>query len=594
MANERDPEEFALSGAYSPQQGAGLPPAVQGGLPLGASPPVPPRAVPPPSFQRAPLMQLGGQAPDLNQMIAERLQRIQGFNPMGKNTAQAEDAYAYALHELPKLQGLAGIRSQDRALQQQTYKELTGELDKFHKDYSPDQQRLIMPFLKQNLSQRAKMAGMDLSDETLTQALTSRDVAGTYSAMFNDPVWQKDQQRVLAELGQAKSTDDTEKVLTRWRGQKDAEALAMVQQTLPQVVGSLGGTREKPLDMQAFLTNPQVKEALGKSPTLQRVFNAYVANKENEKFLANIGLSSGENALKALEGPKMTETAQELLAAMYTGPNGKPLTPALATSQQIGAAVKASQDQRLTEAIRKGEGAAAIAMSLPAAAEERDQHVDVATLIQSGQITKPPAGITVGELRKGNYRFARPEQQKALMALQPQRTAFGDMNAIADKLIKAETWTDAVAQGIRLHAGARTGADPIARAYQDSTAAATSYLARMVESGVMTDADVARWQSAATSSFFDTKQAQGVKRALMADIIDAAQASVVSQVAGVPVKQPTALRTKLAELDRMTTETWKNTRAGIQPGEMLITDGQGQYAKMKKGAKLTAPWKEVK
>ena len=67
-------EDFASGiggGVYSPQQGSMLPPSAQGGVPLGAASPTPPRPVPPPSFQQAPLLQLGGQAPDLDQMIAE-------------------------------------------------------------------------------------------------------------------------------------------------------------------------------------------------------------------------------------------------------------------------------------------------------------------------------------------------------------------------------------------------------------------------------------------------------------------------------------------------------------------------------------------
>src|SRR3990167_11056706 len=95
----KDLEDFASGigpGALSPQQGSLLPPAAQGGLPFGASPMPPRPPAPGPSFQappqapqapqapmpapmqRAPLMQLGGQAPDGNQMMAQRLQSPQG------------------------------------------------------------------------------------------------------------------------------------------------------------------------------------------------------------------------------------------------------------------------------------------------------------------------------------------------------------------------------------------------------------------------------------------------------------------------------------------------------------------------------------
>ena len=50
----------------------------------------------------------------------------------------------------------------------------------------------------------------------------------------------------------------------------------------------------------------------------------------------------------------------------------------------------------------------------------------------------------------------------------------------------------------------------------------------------------------------------------------------------------------VAKLDRLTQDTWKNTRAGLQPGETLITDGKGRYGKLQKGYKLPAGWQEVK
>src|SRR3990167_10659604 len=470
-------EEYAQG--FTPQQGSVLAPGTQGGLPFGSQAPVPPRAPAPmpqlPALpqqgQRPPLAQIGGQAPDVMQMLAERLQSLQGINPAKAKFSEAVKYYN-ALEEIPKLTGIANIRSQDRQLQQGYLKESAAQLEKFNA-LPPEQQATMRPFMAAYLKNTSQLAGMNLSDDDVTHALTSPNLAATYSSIVNDPLVDPEtQQAYLNRIGAAKPGKERDAASSLVAKEIEDRATSIIQSTLPQVVASLGGTRDKPLDMQAFLTNPQAKESLAKSPTLQRVFNQFVAKKENADFLANIGLCSGETALKALEGPKMTETAQELLAAMYAGPNGKPLTPALASREQIAGAVKASQDQRLMESMRKGEGAAAIAMTLPAAAEERDQHIDVNTLISSGQIVKPPPGITVGELRKGAYRFARPEQQKALMALQPQRTAFGDMNAVADKLITAERWQDPLAQGIRLHVGARTGSDPIARAYQDSVAAA--------------------------------------------------------------------------------------------------------------------------
>src|SRR3990167_5577679 len=589
-------EEYAQG--FTPQQGSVLAPGTQGGLPFGSQAPVPPRAPAPmpqlPALpqqgQRPPLAQIGGQAPDVMQMLQELLRSLQGINPAKAKFSEAVKYYN-ALEEIPKLTGIANIRSQDRQMRQGALKQI-GETLKAFNALSLEQQIAQRSVFQRLLSAYGQSAGLNATPDDVTEALSTPNITKAYADIFNDELI--DPMNAASRLGLAKDSTQRENVRALIRKEAEQRAQTIVQQHLPLIATQLRAGSSDLIDAGAIASNPQVQEFFKKSPTTERVFNDFISNKANSETLVGWGIKPGSIVVKVLEGPKMTETAQELLAAMFTGPNGKPLTPALATSKQIAGAVKASQDQRLMESMRKGEGAAALAMSLPAAAEERDQHIDVNTLISSGQIVKPPAGITVGELRKGAYRFARPEQQKALMALQPQRTAFGDMNAVADKLITAERWQDALAQGIRLHVGARTGSDPIARAYQDSVAAATSYLARMVESGVMTDQDVARWQSAATSSFFDTKQSRAVKIALMGDIIDAAQQAVISQVAGVPGKKPTALKEQLAKLDRLTQDTWKNTRAGLQPGETLITDGKGRYGKLQKGYKLPAGWQEVK
>src|SRR3990167_6766876 len=118
-------EEFAQGFApgFTPQQGATLPVTTQGGLPFGASAPVQPRsaapmapfqAMPQPS-QRSPLAQLGGQGPDVMQMIAERLQSLQGVNPAKAKYSEAVKYYN-ALEEIPKLTGIANIRSQDQVM----------------------------------------------------------------------------------------------------------------------------------------------------------------------------------------------------------------------------------------------------------------------------------------------------------------------------------------------------------------------------------------------------------------------------------------------------------------------------------------------
>src|SRR3990167_11441418 len=130
-------EEYAQG--FTPQQGSVLAPGTQGGLPFGSQAPVPPRApapmpqlpAPPQQGQRPPLAQIGGQAPDVMQMLAERLQSLQGINPAKAKFSEAVKYYN-ALEEIPKLTGIANIRSQDRQLQQGYLKESAAQLEKFN------------------------------------------------------------------------------------------------------------------------------------------------------------------------------------------------------------------------------------------------------------------------------------------------------------------------------------------------------------------------------------------------------------------------------------------------------------------------------
>src|SRR3990167_10332598 len=221
---QKDLEDFASGiypGTLSPQQGRLLPPAAQGGLPFGASP-MPPRPpapgpafqapsqalpqapqAPPAPMQRATLMQLGGQAPDVNQMIAERLQSLQRINPARSKYSEAVKYYN-ALEELPKLTGIANIRSQDRQLQQGYLKESAQQLEKFNA-LPPEQQATMRPFMSAYLKNTSKLAGMDLSDADVTHALTSPDLSATYSSITGDPlVSEQARTGYLSRIGAAK------------------------------------------------------------------------------------------------------------------------------------------------------------------------------------------------------------------------------------------------------------------------------------------------------------------------------------------------------------------------------------------------------
>ena len=573
---------------FSPQQGSALPPATQGGLPFGASSPAQPKPVAAPSFQRAPLTSIGGNVPDLEQMLAERLQTIQGYQP-GKSNFDQQLAYMAAMKQIPALTGIANIRSQERQLAAQSSSEIGARLKDWNALATDEQerQRKVYSSLFTALSDRGNLK---IDPDTINEALTTPDLSSVYADLLNDPLVAQQRQGYLSRLSGVERGEKRSNEAKLIRSELDAQVLAQIQSALPQVVAQIRGPSQEPLDMQTFLTNPQVKQMLDQSPTLKRVFNAYVLDEKNAKTLERIGLAT------SLEGPPMSKELSDFVGKMYSGPGGKPITntPRLITSEMLTEAKKAQMAFDIRKSAEAGLTTAQFMLTMPAPAKERMEHADVTALVERGDVIPPPPGTTVGALRTGPYAHMSDTQKKALTTLKPSRTAFSDMNVLADRLITATTWQEAIAQGIRLHGSAISGADPEAAAYRKAQPAVTSFLARLVESGVMTNEDIDRWKAAATASFFDTKQSNTIRRAVMSDVLNTAEQALISQVAGVPMKKPQALRELLNRMDQATQETLKHTRAGLPPGARIIRGPEGETKVLQKGFPVPPDWKEIK
>ena len=110
----------------------------------------------------------------------------------------------------------------------------------------------------------------------------------------------------------------------------------------------------------------------------------------------------------------------------------------------------------------------------------------------------------------------------------------------------------------------------------------------------MTNEDIGRWQAAATASFFDTKKANAVRRAIMTDVLNPSEQALISQVAGQPMKKPQELRSLLDRLDQVTHETLKQTRAGLPPGARLIKGPKGEAQVLQRGYPVPQGWEEIK
>lgn len=367
MASQ-DLEDYAsgLGGGALPQQGSMLPavtpppagPSALGtqpapvapspafrGLPLGQSPLVPPTGM-------APLLSLGGQPAPLEQMIQQRLQTVQQYNPADLRPA-ASDAYLYALKELPLLQQQASIKSQARDLQMKALTDLATHA----KDFSalpPEQQQQQGPLYQKLLQARAQIAGLDLSPEDVQHVFSSPDLANQYASVLNDALIPKDQ--AVARLGSVAAGKPREDALGQIQAEATQRALGIVQQYLPQAVAKYGGTPDKPLDAatltQKLQSDPELGQYLQSSPSLTKALNTFLTDKNNAETLAGWGVKPGkvtlEGMLKSAAGPELTGEVKDVLATMK-GPDGKPLTPATVMVLPNGAQLIAQARQKVFE-----------------------------------------------------------------------------------------------------------------------------------------------------------------------------------------------------------------------------------------------------
>ncbi|MGH9425410.1 MAG: hypothetical protein ACRD2L_03770, partial [Terriglobia bacterium] len=357
----------------------------------------------------------------------------------------------------------------------------------------PESQGNLRPGYLSLLKARMQMAGADVPEGVLEGMLASPDLSASFNEFFNDKtVWNPQEiEAGKSRLSQARTSGDDEKVVGAMRAEKDAQVQASIQSILPEIVKSRRKGTDT-LSVTDLMLDPEVKSYLGQSPVTKRVFNQYIANKDNKEFLANIGLdvSGVERQKLQVEGPKMTAEGAEVLAGMFTDSQGKPLTPANATSGQISKAHAMVASEQLKQKIMTGVGVADAMLDLPAEASERDKHIDIQAMLDTGDVVLPKPGITNRDLRQGSYRVVNDSQKKAAAQMKPALTAFNESHALSSRLVTANNWTDAITQGLQRTIGGYTGANKEAAAYLASREAITSYMARLVESGVMTNEDI--------------------------------------------------------------------------------------------------------
>jgi len=552
--------------------------------------------------QQAPLMRLGGEPSALDQMIQQRLATLQGTD-LSKDYANVAkmNAYGGALKDLPLLQALANTKSQDRTLQAQYHKELATQLEKFTA-LPPEQQAVQRPFMMNYMRNTAKLAGMEgLSDEDISHALTSPNLAGTYASIVNDPlVDPQTQQAALARIGAAKPGKERDDAAALISKEVEQRAQSLITTALPQVAARLGATPDKPITMQQLMADPDVKKYLDQSPVLRRTFNAYVTNKDNAATLAGFGIKPGTVDLKAMEqtaaGPALSAGVKDFLATLKS-PDGKPITEKNATAEQIAWAQNANAKFEIKKAASQGLAVEEYKRTLPAPGEELSKYVDVGALVKTGALQKPRPGTSVADLYSNpNLRYATPEQQQAVQALEPTRQSIAAFQTLGDRLITASTPAQAAVQGAKLYAGAFTGANPEAKAFLDSSMGFIGNISRTLgaEKGVLTDTDRMVMRNAAVASFFDTKQSMEIKKAIINDMYKSAHKAAIGIVAGTTTgaEARTELEALIKRLDSVST---KAVTSSLRSDQMAIRNTQtGEIKVGAKGTKVPSGWEEVK
>lgn len=165
--------------------------------------------------------------------------------------------------------------------------------------------------------------------------------------------------------------------------------------------------------------------------------------------------------------------------------------------------------------------------------------------LENLELEQAPKGLTEGQYRNGPYRQLDDKEKDAVVQYKVAQKTVDTMNRVANQLITATTPAQALKQKIALEAGAYTGRNGLASAYQKDRDAFSSRMARLVEVGVLTNTDVTRW-SDTFGSFGDTVQTLKAKQALFGEIQDETQRMLKLKLGGKPITS--AARSKLDAL----------------------------------------------
>jgi hypothetical protein len=217
------------------------------------------------------------------------------------------------------------------------------------------------------------------------------------------------------------------------------------------------------------------------------------------------------------------------------------------TGKNFEALAPGSPEQRMViqkHAERYAQGRTNVQMGTVPALKEQADFYTVKGL-ESLELEQAPKGLTEGQYRNGPYRQLDDKEKDAVVQYKVAQKTVDTMNRVANQLITAKTPAQALKQKIALEAGAYTGRNGLAAAYQKDRDAFSSRMARLVEVGVLTNTDVTRW-SDTFGSFGDTVQTLKAKQALFGEIQEETQRLLKLKLGGKPISS--AARSRLDDL----------------------------------------------
>lgn len=549
-------------------------------------------------------------------MLEQRLNTIQNYGGLGfwdKLLGGTKD-YVRATRELSPLINVANIRNQQTTMQAQSLKNIEAAVEKFHGS-TPDVQNQVRDTYKELLGAYAQMGGLQVPPDMIDQALSTKDFTKQIIGLFQDPAYQLNPEKAQfyqTQLGSAKTAEQRQKVLNDAEGDFTGAIHASLSQNVGQMAQAVRTQRAqagaKGPDLAKEVTPEEIKTLLAaqlpqlaNSQLAQKAFTAFVDDPKNAATLSSAGIVPGTATLAGMtekakiqaQGPSLSAETKDFLA-MLKGPDGKPLTPAGASTEQIQWAKQTETQYQIEKSAKQGLAVEQYKRGLPAPGEEVSKYVQVKPLLE-GRIVKAAPGTTLSELYSNkDLAFATPQQLDKVSALVPARASLDMMQTIAERLITAKTVPDAVAQGMRLYAGAVTGANGLAQAYLKASDASAASIARSVgtEKGVMTDTDISRWSRASIASFFMTDAGRRAQVAIMNDLHAAARAGAVGDIAGTPADIKSQVRGLLDQLDKQTAETFAKVTGA---GQIVIQNPKTGAVRIgPKGAAIPQGWEAMK